>query len=233
MNFLTAGSKFNKELEKSLSKLKNELVDDDNIFELNKMIIENILMKKMENDMRRGIQLMMMFKDISKEMGLLDNNNKLTNTFFITIRPDEKKIKFLDFKINMINLLKRKCFINIYIATLEQKGTTIIDMGRGFHFHIISKMSQRSKTEVLRDLFNSVKNYTALNCINVKIINNETEYNNAFAYLNDYTSADGHKNETKEIDKIWRLYEDIKDLSCPSVKFVEGHNETSKSLDFN
>lgn len=137
---------------------------------------------------------------------LTDDQEMPTSGYFITIRPDDSKCCFEDFREKVMTFLKRKCFLE-YTLSFEQKGTTPSDMGRGFHCHIIAKMKQRSKGEVLRDTLNSFKEWIdkewiASNCIDVVITKNPEKL--VLNYLVKYESEDGHKMATKAIDDLWR-----------------------------
>lgn len=129
-----------------------------------------------------------------------------TSGFFITIRPDDSKCDFHDFKKKIESFVSRKCFIE-YTYSFEQKGTTPSEIGNGFHCHIVAKMKQRSKGEVLRDTLNTFKDWIekgwiASNCIDVVITKNPEKL--VLNYLVKYESDDGHKVATKAIDELWR-----------------------------
>lgn len=131
--------------------------------------------------------------------------------YFITIRPSAKAI-FADsdtrqgFHSKVIDFLSRKCFVE-YTAQFEQKGVSEETLGKGFHVHIVAKMTQRSKPEVLRDTLSSWKvwieeGWIADNCIQVETSSNgEALIQN---YLIEYKSKDDHKIETLEWDEKWR-----------------------------
>lgn len=126
--------------------------------------------------------------------------------YFITIRPDDKRVLFIDFKQKVEEYLNRTCFVD-YVVSYEQKGITMETLGEGFHCHIVATMKQRSKGEVLRDTlssFNSwiVEGKIASNCIQVDITKDSKQL--IQNYLIDYKSEDGHKEATKKYDEIWR-----------------------------
>jgi len=135
-------------------------------------------------------------------------NTMVTKTqhYFITIRPDDTKCVFEDFKDKVLTFVKRKCFID-YALSFEQKALCPTELGKGFHAHIVANMKQRSKTEVIRDVLSSwndwiTKDYIKANCIQVVTTKNpETIVND---YMIGYKSEDDHKEKTKNWDKIWR-----------------------------
>lgn len=121
--------------------------------------------------------------------------------YFITIRPDESKIDFKDFYKKVAKFVNRAC-IEDYHLSLEQKGTDVASMGKGFHVHIIAKAKWRSKAECLRDSQSSFVSCTAANCVQVLTTKNPMEI--VQNYLIDYKSDDGHKEVTKAWDEAWR-----------------------------
>lgn len=125
--------------------------------------------------------------------------------YLITIRPDDTKCTFVEFKDCVHNLLARKCFLD-YVMVFEQKSTSHEDLGRGFHSHILAKMRQRSKGEVLRDVSSTFaqmisREQIAQNCIDVRVA---SQPNGVRQYLIEGTSADGHKEATHAWDEVWR-----------------------------
>lgn len=126
--------------------------------------------------------------------------------YFITIRPDDTRVLFIDFKQKIEEYLKKPCFVD-FVLSYEQKGESMETLGQGFHCHIVATCKQRSKGELLRNTLSFFKSWIveekiASNCIQVdatkdgqKLIQN---------YLIDYKSEDGHKEATKKYDEIWR-----------------------------
>lgn len=166
-----------------------------------------------------GIKLMNTFKSLQ--------NHTYNTMYFITIRPDETKVSFQEFYNDIYKLINRKCFLSFKLS-FEQKGTDSESMGRGFHVHIIAMMKQSSPGNVLRDVYSSVKNYTAYNCIDVKKLFTQQDVDNVEQYITEYKSDDDHKIATKECDSLWRdknnlksIYNNINDLVLPNH---EGNN---------
>lgn len=134
--------------------------------------------------------------------------------YFITIRPDTTKCDFIDFKSKVEKFVSRKCFID-YTYSFEQKGESYEDLGKGFHVHIVAKMKQASKSNVLRDTLSSwndwiSKDLIAPNCICVVPTNNGAKL--VQDYLLEYKSDDEHKEPTKKWDEIWRTNESLDKL---------------------
>lgn len=121
--------------------------------------------------------------------------------YFITIRPDERSIKFPDFYYLVDKFLKRKC-IKSFTLTFEQKGVTKDTVGSGFHAHIVCDGTWASRGQCLRDTQSTFSKCTAPNCVQVKTTRNPDDI--VEKYLKEYESEDGHKEITKETDKIWR-----------------------------
>ena len=185
--------------------------------------------KKFDESIRMGLLQANRYAMIRKQMAdageipYLIGGEKLTRTYFITIRPDVNKIQFKDFFIDCCTYLQRECFEH-FICTFEQKGTCQETLGQGFHIHILAKMTQRSKGEVLRDTKPTFIQYTAENCIQVDIVKNKENSERVLGYIRDYKAKDGHKKITADADQLWRsqlglqnLYTDVPMLP-PSIK---------------
>lgn len=126
--------------------------------------------------------------------------------YMITIRPDTSKVTFSEFYDKIHTLMERKIWLQ-YTLSFEQKGTTEETLGDGFHVHIVSETSHRSKGECLRDLLSSFKKWINKGmiqeqCIDVKV--SKTPDKIIQDYMIEYKSEDGHKEQTMETDKLWR-----------------------------
>lgn len=138
------------------------------------------------------------------ELPTLSGGERITRTYFITVRPDENKISFWNFYKIVNGFLSRECFEH-FVMAFEQKGTDEQSIGRGFHIHVLAKMTQRSKTEVLRDTKSTFKDCTAENCIQVDICKKRADFDRCLGYIRDHLSNDGHKKLTAEADACWRV----------------------------
>lgn len=198
MNFYTLAAKLRRDIARQADHLETLGYDESTAGE----IAKSSAMTTFEANTRLGIELMLKYKEIASEMGLIQD--KVYNTFMITIRPECKKVSFEKFYDDVYDYLERKMFCgkHIYAVRFEQKGTSDETLGHGFHVHIISETNCRSKGEVLRNTISTFKNYCAANCIQVDLCKNPEETKQK--YLIDYESKDGHKIVTKEWDDKWR-----------------------------
>lgn len=177
--------------------------------------MRDLKMQHEYNRVKRELLLIPQVIDIVKTveeetgMSMLYVPESVKQTFFITIRPDTTKITFPNFKVAIFKLLKRKCFKD-FTMSFEQKGLTAETYGDGFHTHIISSMTQRNKAQVIRDVYNTVKTFTAENCIDVKPCKNPSQV--VQKYLVEYQADDEHKIITKLPDKHWRAAEGLKHI---------------------
>lgn len=126
--------------------------------------------------------------------------------YFITIRPDCSKVSFNEFYDKIEKLTERKCFKQFSLS-FEQKGTSDETLGEGFHVHIVSEMTFRSKPDCIRGMLSSFnkwinKEYIAEQCIDVQVSSRPEEL--IQGYLIDYKHSDKHKIATKEWDMKWR-----------------------------
>lgn len=147
-----------------------------------------------------GIELMMEFKQIALEKGLY--GEKIKQTYFITIRPNEQDIQFQGFYDHVHKFISRKCFKQFELV-FEQKATEP-PYGKGFHCHILAQMSQRSKGEVLRDVQSTFKHCASANCIQVDIVKTNDDLTRIRGYMLEWKSDDEHKEVTKQADIAWR-----------------------------
>lgn len=182
--------KLAKELQQETSITYNECIEQATEFAVNSFIIGQTTVNRM--------------KERALELGLFPE--KTTTTYFITIRPDTTKTTFSEFYNDVKRFISRKCFVS-FTLSFEQKGTTTETLGHGYHVHIVAKMKQRSKGQVLRDTQSTFQHTTANNCIDVSMCHNPEQH--VQRYLIDYESKDEHKIETKEWDTIWRTTNDL------------------------
>lgn len=163
----------------------------------------------------RELQFMKVMKDhIQNDLEEIMGVERQPSAYFISIRPDDTKVTFDEFRQKVLEFVTRKCFVS-YALSFEQKGVLPSELGKGFHCHIVAKMNQRSKGEVLRDLKSTWRTWIeddrlAPNCIDVKVTKNPDQL--VQTYLIDYKSDDEHKVVTKGMDELWRTHEGIEPL---------------------
>lgn len=162
----------------------------------------------------RQIKLMKRMKDaIQDEFAeLLEMPKKEKQSYMITIRPDDTKVDIIDFIQRVNAIVSRKCFIEGKYS-YEQKGTSVEDHGKGFHVHIVARMTQASKGQVLRDMTSSLKDWIEAgfitpNNIDVRTTKNPDEL--IQNYLIEYKSDDDHKEVTQAMDELWRTGNSLK-----------------------
>lgn len=159
---------------------------------------------------------MIEFREVLRIKTLIDDimfelKGNLKQTYFITVRPDTKKITFKNFMILCNKYFSRKCF-NTFLYSYEQKGTSPETLGQGFHIHIIAEMTFKSKGETLRATQSTFNQCTAPNCVDVSLVKTQKDYENINGYLLNYESKDGHKIITKEWDTLWRQKNNLHDI---------------------
>lgn len=192
-------------------KIKNKIKEHIEILEKCNIPIDNDKIEEYKNKLlQTEIETFQEIVKISKQLHstYLINCTKNEKHFFITIRPDDKKIKFIDFYNKIYTFLHRKC-IKSYFVTFEQKGMSVTDLGNGFHTHIICTSDVSGIKNMLKNTQSTFKDCTAPNCIEVKHTFNKDELKDR--YLIDYESNDNHKFQTKEWDTLWRNKYNIKE----------------------
>lgn len=166
--------------------------------------------------MKSEMSLFREYLEVSKQLHseYIEFSNPSKQSYFITIRPDDSKCSITDFIVKVESFMKRKCFIS-YSLSYEQKGTSIEDLGKGFHVHIVADMKQASKGQVLRDCLSSwndwiEKGLITKNNIDVRTTKNPDKI--VDDYLIEYKSDDGHKEVTKDMDYLWRSNNNIENI---------------------
>lgn len=227
-SLITSGNKMAKDIQSLMRKYEYTLEQAQKCY-----------WQTFERDIKYGLLQANMYAKIKREMmeagelPHLCDPNKLVRTYNITVRPNEKKITFKDFYVDVMKFVGRACFED-YKLSFEQKGTCNNTLGQGFHVHILAKMRQRSKGEVLRDTISTFTKYTADNCIEVKNVPTEDDYTKALRYITHYESKDGHKAVTQEWDILWREKNGLQQIYAsdgtpqeailPPIKSVRGQD---------
>lgn len=171
------------------------------------------------------------FRDILSIAQLLHEDyvevtgGKAHNWYFITIRP-KPGITFEEFYILTYKFVNR-AFMLDYKLVFEQKSLT--GEGDGFHLHMICNTKHRSKGEILRDAKSSFNKVADENCVCVKTTRNPEEM--FTKYCIEYASDDGHKEATRDGDRIWRnkmnladVYENDLPRAVPVLSSSSGQN---------
>lgn len=138
-------------------------------------------------------------------------NERRQPIYFITINPDQSKIKFEVFKFLVFKLLRRSMFRNT-VMTFEQRGKEMKDIGKGFHCHIISeKRPNLSPAQVQKNIYSSLKNYVGnIKHIDVRVYNGDLR-DDKIAYLKG-DKWDAEKEEAVRLNKIWRVTKDLQSI---------------------
>lgn len=196
MNFLTAGARLTRDAYKMRDALKvlDPTLTDEQAYEQALTSLEQTTREHIRN----GLRIKNWFLE---EQRATEGH---TRYYFITVRPDEKRCSFDQFYDHVKKFTERKCFEDFELV-FEQKGTTSDTLGSGFHVHILAHMRQRSKTEVLRDAISSFRKVADDNCVQVDIVKTNVDEERVRNYMHQHTSKDGHKEETKEWDDLWRV----------------------------
>lgn len=221
-NLVAKGSQINRKLAKALASYKetnDSLLEHEDITEeeyeaRNKSFRDirvNAATKAYIEDIKVALVLRDAVRKLEEETGeqLLHVPQGSKQAYYITVRPDTKKVGFVEFYNDVRKFVERKCFID-YKVTFEQVGVTEETLGEDFHVNIVAQMKQRSKGEVLRDTVNTFKRYTIANAIQVQTTRNPDEV--VENYLVNYESKDGHKAPTQQWDAAWRVREGLANL---------------------
>jgi len=123
---------------------------------------------------------------------------------FLTINPNSQII-LTDF-INKINKMMSKKWITNYLYVYEQRGETLEELGKGFHFHLIlEKPKTKPYNHLVRELANSANSVcdtSNFHFFNLKSISEE-ECQRKILYITA-SKADVEKHKKQEMDIIFR-----------------------------
>lgn len=129
-----------------------------------------------------------------------------TKYIFLTINPNTERLTLKDFIIGM-NKMMLKPWIQNALYVYEQRGETLEDMGKGYHFHaIIEKPHKKSYNHMVRELSSSGNRYcdtSNFHFFNIKNISQE-EKERKVEYITG-RKADVAKHLKQDMDIIWRL----------------------------
>lgn len=232
MNVFTMVKRMQKEASKTADRLLHGTSDDIEEFTRVRKQQYEILWRQNLETYVDAMQFMQEAKELAIERGVIEAPT--SRTYFITIRPDYTKLAFRTFYDTVKIYMERECF-EWYYLSFEQKGTCDEELGAGYHVHIVAKMKQRSKGEVLRITKSSFKHIVDENYIDVKVCKNPEQVKND--YLLEYKSNDGHKVVTKPWDDKWRslnnleqLYTDVEGMPsfCRLTSPVAAEDDTIK-----
>lgn len=127
-----------------------------------------------------------------------------TKYIFLTINPNPQ-VTLKEF-IRCIEKMMSKPWITKYLYVLEQRGETLADVGKGFHFHgIIEKPSNKSYQHMVRELAstaNKVCDTSNFHFYNLKNISEE-EKERKIVYITG-CKADVAKHKKQEMDIVFR-----------------------------
>jgi len=142
-------------------------------------------------------------------IGKITNNAEYTKYFFLTINPNSH-IELLEL-IKVINKIISKKWITNYLYVYEQRGSTLEEVGKGFHCHMIIERPNKPYSHIIRELGNSanrvcdVSNY---HFFNIKSITEE-ECLRKIEYITG-TKADVEKHQKQSMDIVFRRMNKLK-----------------------
>lgn len=134
-----------------------------------------------------------------------------SDMIFITINPRDD-VPFEDFKSCMEKISRRK-WLKRYLYVFEQRGDTPDKIGFRPHGHLIVYRDGKKPSQVIREIQNSVKHITNIECdriFNIRFVDETDEsVKNVFNYVLG-KKANPDKHAKQEIDALWREQTGIK-----------------------
>jgi hypothetical protein len=127
-----------------------------------------------------------------------------TKYIFLTINPNAQ-VDFKEFFRVIVKMMSKNWITN-YLWVIEQRGETLDELGKGFHFHaIIEKPANKAYAHMVRELSNSanrVCDTSNFHFFNLKNISEE-EKERKIVYITG-SKADEAKHKKQELDIVFR-----------------------------
>lgn len=157
----------------------------------------------------------------------IEQDDNTTYGYMINCNPDERIIDLLKFK-ELCKKAMSKIWITDFVWVLEQRGETIDEIGKGFHFHALIKPTEGKRpSQVVREFTNSFKKATDTgqwNFFQIKYLKKD-EFERKISYLVGWKS-EKHKNLKQQYDVLWRKNNDI-----PKAYYSENFDFKDKWID--
>lgn len=129
---------------------------------------------------------------------------------FITVNPPPTLL--LDIFINTINKTLSKNWIEGYIYVIEQRGENEEELGKGFHTHILIKLTHHKKqSEINREIKNTWKKILDIDnyhILNIKFIDNDEQKRKQGYILGE--KAEEIKHLKQKMDIVYRQNNNLK-----------------------
>lgn len=224
-----------KELKKeALESLKTLTLKSKNSYDIEED--EKVaFMRARRNLMQKRFDMLLEKKAMAGELDFIENSPMLKEAndlyiakmkrrkekkfthFFITINPDEKKVKLDQFMKMVKTFFSRKFLADKeYYYCFEQTGIDINDeetVGKHPHVHAIIEKGDIKYSDMVRNLNNSFKHIIGKgkiqDLLNVKK-RGAGEFRNTLRYILGY--KDGEPDDLITTDAYWRIENDIEDI---------------------
>lgn len=146
----------------------------------------------------------------SKKMAGTTYKKKLTSYYFITINPNDCTVSDIE---HIIEKLSKKPYFVIQCYTLEQRGITPDELGKGKHIHMIVDKT-KPKSELLRLIHSSINKYCTEENIDIRKIDAAGRLASE-AYMYGLKHAD--KIPLVKMDILWRKQNNLKNMYRPLI----------------
>lgn len=216
MNVLCIGHRIRKSIETRLAQIPLDEPDYDTVYQLSKK-------RFLEDELRlvrKDIEYAKLVREILETEGMISHSREARSLpdkwCLITIRPDETP-NIRNFHDALRCGLAKSLFLD-YMYAFEQKGESPEDMGKGFHVHILAKVTESTRVQNITTALQGKR--TPLSKYNFvlqvgngrnKFIPDQTGYDRAMNYIR----GDKHNDAKKaacDIDIIWRRANNLEPL---------------------
>lgn len=123
------------------------------------------------------------------------------NNAFVTI--NWKPGTSVDTAIRLLRNVFQKTWVDKYHYTFEQRGEHIEELGKGFHSHLLFIEVDKPKSQISREIYNTVKNYVG-NKLHVDVRMIPTDWiADKLEYMRG-NKWDSDKEQKTKMDVLWR-----------------------------
>jgi hypothetical protein len=209
---------YNRLLEANNELLKNIKLYEDNDVEWNKKFYEGYFQfpfDKGEGVLAEYERMALDSIDIRRLYDKIKFNtkrgNEITEYMFITVNPDPKYNLSVRAMYDKLHKLCKSTRIIEYLFSIEQRGATKDEMGRGIHAHILIKHKFPKFCKLQQHFYNAFKTVIGnIKHIDIKYCKSVSDVIHRIEYIKG-EKKDDLKFDKVEIDREWRRIWGIED----------------------
>lgn len=165
------------------------------------------VLAEMEVALERQFQLV----NLHNKIVFNKKGNIITDYMFITINPDPAVNLSVKCMYDKLCKVCKSTRIVEYLFSIEQRGETIEEMGKGIHCHILIKHVFPKFCKLQQHFYNNFKQVIGnIKHIDIRYCKNVSDVNNRINYIKGEKNDDSKMHKV-EIDRMWRKQWNIQD----------------------